>query len=397
MGSKGHGTYVKAYADVWMHPKTLRLADALTALGVPRRWARREAVGQLLQLAGWCLTNTHDGRVDHLTPELFAVVVGWDEPRKAPALQLAWRNSGFLDVYPAGEVRLHEFEVYAEDVLDRRAEAARKKEKYRQARAAERSREVSADSPRILRGETPEVSPETPRKSPGYFPGDSADSPRSTHARATRASGNGSGNGISPPNPPTAFTAPPNPLGGGALQAADAGKPSADPADPVFAAWNAGRARRGLPPLPDPADLADARAVLVLAAPGDEAAQIDLVTAYLGLDGDDWLRERGWGPCFLRNRIDRLLLDRNERARRKAPVAPEAAVVLPTVLGATREELLAYARPASQPFSAAEEESIAAELAARRPAVPAASAPRWRPPVEAEALRDTPHSAEAVR
>ncbi|RTL21037.1 MAG: hypothetical protein EKK55_16860 [Rhodocyclaceae bacterium] len=384
MGTKGHGTYVKAYADVWMHPKTLRLADALTALGVPRRWARREAVGQLLQLAGWCLTNTHDGRVDHLTPELFATVVGWDEPRKAPALQLAWRNSGFLDVLTSGEVRLHEFEVYAEDVLDRRAEAARKREKYRQARQAERSAEISAESPRRkagdLRGEVPEIS---------------AESPSFTHARATRASGNGNGNGISPPNPPTAITAPPNPLGGGAPQTADPGKPSADPADPVLAAWNAGRARRGLPPLPDPEGLAEARAVLALAAPGDEPAQVELVTAYLGLDGDDWLRERGWGPSFLRTRIDGLLVDRTERMRRKAPVAPEAAVVLPTVLGATWDELRPYARPASQPFTAAEEERIAAELAARRNSAVVPPPPRWRPPVAVGADRDTSHAETA--
>ena len=185
------------------------------------------------------------------------------------------------------------------------------------------------------------------------------------------------------------------PLKEGGEPQSDSGKSSADPQDPVFAAWNAGRARRGLPPIPDPADLAEARAVLALAAPGDDAAQADLAAAYLGLDGDDWLRERGWGPKFLRNRIDGLLSDRNARLRRKAPVPREDAVVLPTVLGATLDELRPYARPASDPFTAEEEEAIAAELAARRPVAAGAPTPRWRPPVE-PVERDTPHSAGAA-
>jgi len=123
MGSKGHGTYAKLYGDVWTHPKTLRLAEGLEALGVPRRWSIREAVGQLHELLIWCLGASDDGEVGHLRPEMFARVVGWTDERKASGLVAAWRASGFLDERQEDDGThwsLHDFEECASDIIAKR-------------------------------------------------------------------------------------------------------------------------------------------------------------------------------------------------------------------------------------------------------------------------------------
>lgn len=162
-----HGTYVRHYMDVWTHPKTLRLAEAIIGLKYPRRGAIDAAVGQLMRLAGWCLTNTEDGRLDHLPADLFARVLGWDDMRTAAKLREAWLASGFLDIIDGGaEIRLHEFDDFAEDLLASRAEAARKRAAYKAMRSRARSPENGADTPRILRGESKETSEDYPRSSP---------------------------------------------------------------------------------------------------------------------------------------------------------------------------------------------------------------------------------------
>lgn len=121
MGTKGHGTYAKLFKDVWRHAKTFRLAASIAKLGYPERAAKREAVGQFHELLCWCVDESDDGQVGHLPAAEFARIVGWDDPRKAPQLLAAWLNSGFLDVYGDGDVRVHDFTDAAKDLLLKRA------------------------------------------------------------------------------------------------------------------------------------------------------------------------------------------------------------------------------------------------------------------------------------
>src|SRR5688572_27007696 len=115
MGSRAHGTWARLYADVWSHPKTMALAAALEAIGVPRRWSVREAVGQLHQLACGLADQTNDGRVGHLAPRAFCALTGWDDHRKADAVLAAWMGSGFIDNPGTDSAALHGFhEMFAE-------------------------------------------------------------------------------------------------------------------------------------------------------------------------------------------------------------------------------------------------------------------------------------------
>ena len=121
MGMKGHGTYAKLWQDVWRHPKTFRLARSIAALGYPERAAKREAVGQLHELLCWCIAESDDGQIAHLPPAEFARVVGWDDPRRAPQLLEAWKDSGFLDVVGPDDIRVHDFTDAAKELLYKRA------------------------------------------------------------------------------------------------------------------------------------------------------------------------------------------------------------------------------------------------------------------------------------
>lgn len=125
MGTRGHGTWAKLYADVWGHPKTMALARALEAIGVPRRWSIREAVGQLHQLACGLADQTDDGLIGHLAPRAFCALTGWDDHRKADAVLAAWMSSGFIDNPGTKDAKLHGFdELFGELVRKRSARRA---------------------------------------------------------------------------------------------------------------------------------------------------------------------------------------------------------------------------------------------------------------------------------
>ncbi len=127
MGSRAHGTWARLYADVWGHPKTMALATALEAIGVPRRWSIREAVGQLHQLACGLADTTDDGRIGHLAPRAFCALAGWDDHRRADAVLAAWLSSGFIDDPGTMVARLHGFdEMFGELVRKRAARRAAK-------------------------------------------------------------------------------------------------------------------------------------------------------------------------------------------------------------------------------------------------------------------------------
>ncbi len=182
MGERGHGTYAKLFRDVWTHPKTFRLAEALTSrLGVPDRWAVAVAVGQFHQLLCWCVAERDDGQVGHLPAQVFARVVGWDDARKAPELLQVWKESGFLDVSGPADVHVHDFREAAADLL-RKRDARRPKD----GRRADRDSSGDADAVRTTGAQRPpDGAPPAAQRPPN---GDPA-------GGLARAFGSGSGSG----------------------------------------------------------------------------------------------------------------------------------------------------------------------------------------------------------
>lgn len=383
MGTKGHGTYARLYGDVWTHPKTLRLADALEKLGVPPRYAVREAVGQLHELLVWCLGNADDGEIGHLRPAMFARVVGWTDAGKADALLTAWKASGFLEDAAQGSLsgcRLHDFEECAGDIIAKRR--ARREAKTAAARPPHGRR---ADADRTPHGRRPDA--------------------------LARAFGSGNGNGT-PPNPPT--TSPPHPPeppdeapgvsvsatprtgpgsrgGSSRRRAHDAGErgtaatatppaapPPADvpddapddagdhgPAQPdggLLAVWNAGRARHGLPAESLTPAMLEAFDGLREAAGGDVALAALVVGEFFRQD-DPTVTSAGWSLRLFPFRRDGCLAEAKRRMRRAAPTPPPPPAG-PVASAAARSAVLA-ARAAANPGG-----FVAAKLLGTVPAEP---------------------------
>lgn len=362
MGSRGHGTYAKVYADVWLHEKTIRFAEALGALKVPRRWARREVVGQLHELLCWCLSNGDDGEVGHLSAEMFARVVGWDEPRTAARLLDLWRASGFLDVDAEDSrtgLRVHDFRECASDIIVKRQQRREEKAKRLNGRHMKDGRQK--DGRRTDAARTPD--------------GRRADA-------LARAFGSGSDNDrpptptltAAPDAPPGTATEPPAP------DAAEECGPDSDAA--LLAAWNAGRGLRRLPAHRLSGDHQQAFVALRDATGGDADLALAVVAEFFRQD-DEWIRGAAWSVKVFPTRLDAALVE----ARRRKPARPsgDPPLVLPRVMGATAAELRPYARRADQPFTREEEERIGAEIRAAR-GEPSAATPRtsWRPPVAVE-------------
>ncbi len=140
MGSRAHGTWARLYADVWGHEKTHRLADALVRLAaVPRRWAVREAVGQLHQLACNLADKSTDGRIGHLAPREFCNWAGWDDRKKTDSVLAAWMSSGFIDNPDTPDARLHGFQEMFGELLRKRGAKHLERERVR----SEKNRESS--------------------------------------------------------------------------------------------------------------------------------------------------------------------------------------------------------------------------------------------------------------
>lgn len=373
MGSKSHGTWAQFHEDIHDHPKTVAIAAALVKLGVPEAWSADVAVAQLHRLACWAIRDGNDGRVGHLTATRFAMILRW--PRGgAERLLAAWNASGFFDDAGTPTARIHDFGDYFWHILRKRVPGARP------APDSDLSEAESGAHP------APNRRPTGAEPAPNRQPKGARPAPKGgSHARPRAHDPEFRNTGTTPPTPLVASAAPEDKGGGEPLPepsrtAANAPQAAAEGTDTpslIAAAWNAARARRGLPPV-SAADLGPALDVLAKAAPGDPVGQAALAAAYVGLD-DDWLAERGWAPWALRNRVDALLVARRSRTV-TPPVHASEAIVLPRVPGATAAELRPYARPASQPFTAAEEEEIAERIrGSRAPAAP--STPRWRPAV----------------
>lgn len=151
MGGRTHGTWAKVYADVWVHPKTTKLARDLEALGVPARWSRDVAVGQLHRLACALAALTDDGAVGQLAPQEFCSLIGWSDHRKADSVLAAWLSSGFIDNPGTQGATLHGFDEFFGELVRKRA-----------ARRARNVRPVSGQRPpdgRTLAAGRPTVGP----------------------------------------------------------------------------------------------------------------------------------------------------------------------------------------------------------------------------------------------
>lgn len=164
-----HGTYAKWHEDVHDHPKTLRLAAELVALGVPEPYATDVVTGQLHRLACWCLRDGRSGDVGHLTALRFAQIVRWDDKRTAPRVHEAWMRSGFIDPATSDEpARLHAFEDYFAEVL-----------RHRNKRAPKPANDGASDTQ--CAGET--------RATPGRNAGDARATPGKARAEPGRSAG----------------------------------------------------------------------------------------------------------------------------------------------------------------------------------------------------------------
>jgi len=281
MGTKGHGTYAKLYGDVWTHPKTLRLAEAFEGLGVPRRWAIREVVGQLHELLIWCLGSSDTGEVGHLRPEMFARVVGWTDARSAPALVEAWRSSGFLDS-DGTSWRLHDFDECASDLLAKRKARA-------EAREARQTGRRTVDQ-RLTDG------------APLDHRADAGRTPRGRRADAlARASGNGSGsgNGIIPHDTPRAEVADPpdrpsSPPTGGAKVKPGGSGPKA-PTVTLCEAWRRSGTAAGYPAVPVGGQTAKVLADAWRSSGADDGAtaKVEAAVAAFFADRSDFVVRQG--------------------------------------------------------------------------------------------------------
>lgn len=367
MGSKGHGTYAKLYGDVWTHPKTLRLADSLEALGVPRRWAVREAVGQLHEMLVWCLGSSDTGDVGHLRPEMFARVVGWTEARSAAALVEAWRASGYLD-QDGNSWRLHDFDECASDLLAKR----RARAEARNARA---------------RGRTTDA-----ERTPPGEPTDAARTPDGRRADAlARASGNGSGNGNGKTPTESSLSDPASPVGSAptparprrprqpkpaaptdATDAVAAAAPPRAPTVDLLEAWKRSAAAAGYPTVVVNGQHARTLSDAWKAAGGDFAAVVRAVDAYFA-DRSDFVVRNGHAIGEFGRTSARWLAV-------AAGTAPAAALPLSrqaSAIGAAFDEagrrLAAGATPAPEEvdrFTDALPPAVAASAAAALPATP---------------------------
>ncbi len=148
MGSRGHGTYAKLFEDVWYHPKTLALAKAFgERLKVPERWARQEVVHQLHLVLCWCLRESDSGEIGHLTPEMFARVVDWDDRKTSAILHEMWISSGFFDK-SGGSVRVHNWDMNMTEAL--------RKRRQRSGQCPDGGRTESAESGDPMSGQRPD-------------------------------------------------------------------------------------------------------------------------------------------------------------------------------------------------------------------------------------------------
>lgn len=190
MGSRAHGTWAKLYADVWVHTKTATLARALEALGVPPRWSRDVAVGQLHRLACGLADLTDDGAVGHLAPQEFCSLIGWTDHRNADSVLAAWLSSGFIDNPGAPGATLHGFDEFFGELIRKRAN-----------KQAQRERQTGGDMAVTWRRRSPPKTVTVTDVSPHKSESESEQLPS-----------------VAPPNPPV----PDRPAHGGAEEVADA-------------------------------------------------------------------------------------------------------------------------------------------------------------------------------
>ncbi len=314
MGTQTHGLYARLYADVWTNRKTFALAEALQRLGVPERFAIREAVGQLHELLCWCLAASDEGDVGHLPARVFARVVGWQEGNDE-ALVAAWIASGFLEHVEHSDgskrLRVHDFAECAADLLAKRR--ARRELRQAARAAADPFAEINhpAAGPQkphdVDRGATA-----VHRKCTGGAPAGPRELPlaRARSATATAV----------PPPTPSGAPSEDDAVVVGLGNDPEPGTRDADPGQPadlagldlsgadqtaLLACWNDARATRRLGPSRPSRKLLEGLKT-VWKAFGCDLDDLRLVLARYFAARDDFAQARGWPVAGLVARLDGL-------------------------------------------------------------------------------------------
>lgn len=334
MGTRAHGTWAQLHEDVHDHAKTLALASGLVALGVPEPWSVAEAVKQLHLLACWAIRDGITGRVGHLTPTRFAMIVRWPKG-KHDKLIAAWNASGFIDKPGTPDASIHDFGDYFWHVIRKRSPGA-----------------YPAPDGRRTGAEDPHENDHLRRRPGGKTRSHArprARGPETEHRTSEHTPPPLSGPDLAHDDPVCVSASPCSAQTPSAAPDDDTG-PCGDPA--LHRAWNAARARLVPPRQAQPltGDHTTAYVELRHATGEDEALAVAVIDAFHA-DGDDMLQKSGWSVKVFPFRIDGLLGDaakrverRNAAARPKPPPEPEAPIEPPEVHAAAMTQILAALR-----------------------------------------------------
>lgn len=103
--------WIKVHQELLRHPKLLRLASKL---GIKKS----QAVGHLVCLWCWALDFAQDGNLTNLVPNEIKFAGDWDGDAEEFLEGLVC--SGFLDMVPETEIRIHDWEEYAGNLIFQR-------------------------------------------------------------------------------------------------------------------------------------------------------------------------------------------------------------------------------------------------------------------------------------
>lgn len=116
--------WIESHTTLARHPKTLRLARAL-GVDVPT------AIGHLHLLWWWAIEYAQDGDLSRFGADELADACLWERP--PDVLWTSVQGAGFVDA----DGVLHDWQVYAGKLIDRRKADAQRKREAREARSAE--------------------------------------------------------------------------------------------------------------------------------------------------------------------------------------------------------------------------------------------------------------------
>ena len=122
-------SYVQVDQGAVTHRKTLRLARLLGE-------SRYAVVGRLVALWAWCLDSAISGVLLDVDGDILADVMGW-EGKPAELLE-GLLTVGFFDLDTDGRLRVHNWDVRMQPLIERREQAAARMRDYRKRQREER-------------------------------------------------------------------------------------------------------------------------------------------------------------------------------------------------------------------------------------------------------------------